>query len=311
MDAALFVPYTQETAWARELLPGACLSELPVAGRRYIDCALECARRFHIALAEVLDWSWSDDLRRDFAEPERGECPVFYEQGRGEPPRGLADIEGYDSPLTQNIDDGLVVAWGLVLATGRPEDAAARPVGEEEKRVTPPGLYRRENGGWVRLATENLEIRDAASWLDVNLRILGDSGFFTLPGYSAEKGVHLGRNTVMEHGTEVKPPVILSDNTWCGRNVLLDGGVIVGKGSFIGPGTRLSRTVVCPGTYLGDALDLEDKIAAGRRIIDAKTGAWTDIEEPGVARGIGGAPALGWLRAVWRFMLGASRGRRR
>ena len=55
----------------------------------------------------------------------------------------------------------------------------------------------------------------------------------------------------------------------------------------------------------------DGKIVAGNRVIDAETGVWTDVEDEGIARRIhhriGG---LGWLRALWSFLLGRSRGRR-
>ena len=59
-----------------------------------------------------------------------------------------------------------------------------------------------------------------------------------------------------------------------------------------------------------DSLDLVDKIVIGRRIIDAMTGTWVDMDEPGVAHGIGGVGYFGWLRPFLRFLYGTSRGRR-
>jgi NDP-sugar pyrophosphorylase family protein len=130
---------------------------------------------------------------------------------------------------------------------------------------------------------------------------------FTLPCYSAEKGIYLGRNVVIERGAEIKPSALLCDNVWLKRNVSLDGDVIIGAGSFVGEGARLKNTVVCPDTYIGAELDFENKIVAGNRIIDLETQAWTEVEEPGVVRPIGGGlgAALKWL---WRFLLGRSCG---
>ena len=89
----------------------------------------------------------------------------------------------------------------------------------------------------------------------------------------------------------------------------LDGDVIVGQRSFIGEGAYLKRTIVGDDTYVGMGLELEDKIVVGRRIIDAASGHWTDVEEPGVAQYIRGFGA-GWLRKLWRFFCGTSHGRR-
>ena len=100
--------------------------------------------------------------------------------------------------------------------------------------------------------------------------------------------------------------MILQDNTWCARNVRLDGDVVVGQRAFIGEGSHLSRTIIGDDTYVGTGLELSDKIIVGRRIIDVQTGSWTDIEEPGLVGTIGGG---GWLRRLWVFLKGTSQGR--
>ena len=151
-------------------------------------------------------------------------------------------------------------------------------------------------------------VGDVRSWHALNFAVLRFPGAFTLPGYRSERGVHLGRNVVMERGAEAKRPVLLCDNTWLARNVRLEGSVIVGSGSFIGEGATLARTIVCDDTYVGMGLDIRDKIVAGGRVIDPKTGAWADIEEPGLARRIAFVP--GWLRRAWHFIRGRSHGRR-
>ena len=112
----------------------------------------------------------------------------------------------------------------------------------------------------------------------------------------------------MEYGTEVKPPVLLQDNTWFARNVRLDGEVIVDSGSYVSEGVRLHRTVVCRDTFIGEGLDFDGKIVIGRRVVDAETGSWVDLDEPGLARHI--PVGLGWIRSLWHFFRGRSFGRR-
>jgi len=308
MDNILFVPATRELDWVDEVLPGISPAELPVAGRRVIDYAFECAQRFHVMFTEVLDWKFSPRLADEFADMTRTGYPVFYVRGEGPVPRGLRDLEGYSSPLTSDIEDGLVVVWGIALSTHQPSDAALEPVSDAECAGTPAGIYRREGGRWMRIVPHGLVARSIKAWHALNFTVLHNPGLFTLPGYSSEKNVHLGRSVVMELGTAVKPPVLLQDNTWCARNVRLEGDVIVESGSYVSEGARLRRTVVCRDTFIGAGLDLDGKIVAGRRVIDAETGTWVDLEEPGLARRI--PTGFGWLRAVWRFLRGRSCGRR-
>ena len=308
MDNILFVPSTRETEWVQDVLPGTSPAELPVAGKRAIDYAMERAQKFGVIFTEVLDWHFSDKLADEFADMTRTGFPVFYMKGEGAVPKGLRDIEGYSSPLTSNVTDGLVVVWGLAISTHTAEDLTLSPVSDEECVNTPAGLYRREGGRWMRITPHGLVVRSVKAWHELNFVVLRNPGDFTLPGYSSERDVHLGRSVVMEYGTDVKPPVLLNDNSWLARNVQLCGDVVVDSGSYISEGAKLRRTVVCRDTFIGAGLDLDGKIVTGRRVIDAKTGTWVDLDEPGLARRI--PHGLGWLRTVWRFLRGRSVGRR-
>ena len=308
MDNILFVPATHELEWVQDVLPGTSPAELPVAGRRIIDYSFECAQKFGVMFTEGLDWHFSKRLADDFSDLTRTGYPVFYMKGEGPVPKGLKDIESYSSPLTSPVSDGLIVVWGAVISTHRPDEVTLEPVSDAECEETPAGLYRREDGRWMRVLPHGLVARSVRAWHALNFIVLRESDKFTIPGYSSEKGVHLGRNVILEHGTDVKPPVLMLDNTWCARNVRLDGDVIVNTGSFVGEGAHLRRTVVCGDTFVGEELDLDGKIVAGRRIIDAETGAWVDVEDTGIARRI--PTGLGWLRSLWHFVRGHSFGRR-
>ena len=308
MDNILFVPSTRDMEWVQDILPGISPAELPVAGRRVVDYAIERAQRYGVMFTEVLDWRFSQRLADDFSDMTRTGCPVFYMKGEGPVPRGLRDVEGYSSPLTENITDGLVVVWGVALSTHTADDLSLEPVSDEDCTDTPAGLYRREGGRWMRIVPHGLVVRNVKAWHSLNFVVLRHPDDFTVPGYSSEKGVHIGRNVVMEYGTKVKPPVLLQDNTWFARNVTLDGEVVVDSGSYVSEGARLRRTVVLKDTYIGEGLDFDGKIVAGRRVVDAESGTWVDLEEPSLARRI--PRGLGWMRSIWRFLRGRSFGRR-
>ena len=307
MENVLFVPSVADSEWVQGLKLGASAAELPVAGRRAIDYMLEFSRRYDVMFTEVIDWHFSQNLSDDFSEITRTGYPVFYVKGEGPVPKGLAEIECVSTPLTQPVQDGLVVAWGLFAILGEPGTPSLAPLSDEACAVTPPGIYRRVDGRWFREEIDVVVVKDVATWHRVNLDILHHPDRFTLPGYSAEENVHIGRSVVMEYGTKVKAPVLLCDNTWLARNVVLDGDVIVSTGSFIGEGTRLKNTFVGHDTYIGVGLDFENKIIMGNRVIDPETGAYMDIDEPGLARRI--LPGFGWLRKLWHFLRGRSHGR--
>lgn len=274
MKGVVFVPAVAETEWLREVLPDRSPAELPLGGRRWVDYAVEWAEAEGYEMAEVLDWRFSGAVAADFADLTAHPIPVFYQRGEGPLPAGPADLAAQSTPLTHGgLGEGIDLVWGLELAGFR--------------------------------------IGSVRDWHRANLDLLAGTGFggrrFTLPGYSAEEGVHIGRDVVTEQGFEAERPVLLQDGAWCARGVRLAGGCLVGRDSYVGEGTRLERSVVADGTWVGPDLELVDKIVVGHRVIDAESGAWVDIGERGVARALGGPPLPRPLAAVLAFLRGRAR----
>ena len=304
----ILVPSAPGQEWLREAIPWATPAELLVAGRRFIDYIIEGAIKAECQFVEILDACPSTRLASYFGEQSRATVPVFYLPMQGHPPKGLGDLAGCSIPFAPGTTGDIYVIWGLVLPRCLPEDLAETIVSEADIAQTPCGFYHFRDGTWRRVLAKGLFVRDVPAWHQANLELLRAPSFYTLPGYSSEKAVHLGRNVVLEHGTDVRGPALLKDNVWCARNVRIDGDVIVGDGTFVGEGALLRRTVVGPNTYIGRGLEFEDKIVLGRRIFDVQTGTWTDIEEPGVAQHLSSF-GKGWFGKLMRFIAGTSRGR--
>lgn len=309
MGNILFVPSVSGAEWIATVLPGISPAELPVTGRRLIDYALERMRRLGFNFAEVLDWSFSERLSAEFEEDRYAGFHVYYHRGAGEVPRGLAALENPTFPLAGKVADGLTVIWGPCITGYESGEVRVEPLPPEACAQTPMGIYRREDGRWMRVRPKGLAAKDVRSWRRINLAVLENPEAFTLPGYTAERDVHLGRNVVLERGTQVEHPVLLNDNVWCARNVWIDRDVIIGKGAFVSEGTHLLRTIVCDETYIGNDLEIVDKIIVGSRVIDAEAGTWIDLGEKGMAHGID-HHGTGWMRKFVDFLYGRSRGRR-
>ena len=309
MGNILFVPSVSGAEWIATVLPGISPAELPVTGRRLIDYALERMRRLGFNFAEVLDWSFSERLSAEFEEDRYAGFHVYYHRGAGEVPRGLAALENPTFPLAGKVADGLTVVWGPCITGYESGEVRVEPLPPEACAQTPMGIYRREDGRWMRVRPKGLAAKDVRSWRRINLAVLENPEAFTLPGYTAERDGHLGRNVVLERGTQVEHPVLLNDNVWCARNVWIDRDVIIGKGAFVSEGTHLLRTIVCDETYIGNDLEIVDKIIVGSRVIDAEAGTWIDLGEKGMAHGID-HHGTGWMRKFVDFLYGRSRGRR-
>lgn len=309
MDRLVIIPSVPQTEWVQDVLPGTSPAELPVAGRYAIDYALERVHAYGGLLTEVLDFHASSRLANLFRELTGHASVTFYQPGEGPLPQGLNDLASIPGPLTQSISDGLTVCWGICLPTLRTEDVRLEPVSPEDCARTPLGLYRHAAGIWQRVCPDarlNI-IQDIRSWHEANFTVLHNPDVFTLPGYSSEKGVHLGRNVVIEIGADIKGPVLLDNRSWLARNVQLQGDVIVGKGAYVGESSRLVRSVVGNETYIGVGVELVDKIAIRNRVIDAVTGVWVDLDEQGLISPIG-TRGIRWLRTLVNILYGRSGG---
>ena len=167
MKGVVLVPAVRGPDWLAEVLPALGPAELPLAGRRWIDYAVEWAEQAGYGMVEVLDWRFSEAVAADFADLTAHPIPVFYQRGEGELPGAVADLARQSSPLAPGAAAGdaeVDVVWGLELAGFR--------------------------------------IDSVAAWHRASLDLLAGTGFggrrFTLPGYSAEPGVHPGRNVLTE-----------------------------------------------------------------------------------------------------------------
>ena len=64
----ILVPATPDSEWIREAVPWASPAELPVAGQRFIDYAIEGANQTESRFVEILDACPSPRLAADFGE---------------------------------------------------------------------------------------------------------------------------------------------------------------------------------------------------------------------------------------------------
>lgn len=283
---------------------------MPVAGRRFLDYALEAAVKFGVSKASIVDWNFSRALADEMATRENPACAVESIVGSGPNPRGIDDLARIAGILPPDDVDVLLV-WGIALPLYRPGESSRTPVSAAEMADTPTGIYRRIGGEWLRVEANGiLRVCGAPSYLAMNTALLRGDGGYTLPGYSAERGVHLCRNVVIERGVDVSPPVLLQDGAWCARFSTLAGFDAIGRGAFVGEGTRLIRTIVCDDTYVGDGLVFEDKIIWHNRVIDAVSGGFDDIEDAGLVSSMEMHRNRSWLSRFGSFLAGRSHGSR-
>ena len=103
MQNLLLMPSVEQSEWLHDLLPWLSPTELPVAGRRFIDYALESAQKFGFGVFGILDWHFSNRLLADCNNLTARGLPVIYQPGKGAMPRGLNDLDRIASPFTNPV----------------------------------------------------------------------------------------------------------------------------------------------------------------------------------------------------------------
>lgn len=264
----LVVPAPDGRSWTESYFPGVSPLHLGVVAKTWAEHLLDWCQTQGAAAVKVLDAFYDEALARGhLADGARWGFRLAYE--------GSGPVASEEEAIARNRgfaagDADVRVVWGPVFP------------------------YR---GGFAM-------VDSLKAWFDLNFRVLEDPAGRTLPGYSSEPGVSIGENVAIMTRARVDRPVAIGDNARIADGASLDGGVIVGDGSYVEKGCSLRRSIVFSHTYLGRGLSFEDKVVAGSRVVDAKTGAFVDLDEPGLssrfrkAEGVRAVDVWEWALAV-------------
>ncbi len=265
---AILVPRAQEKSWQSECFPRYGISDLPVAGKAFIEYQLDALSQLGVTSVLVLDYDYEVTLAEHLAGGGRQRWPfALAYQGAG---------------LFRDEDDV------------RRRHAAF--IGEDaEETLVVIGMRFPIEGEWV-------EIDSLKSYYDLNFKVLSNADRYTLPGYSSEKGIHLGMNVMIKTGHPIEPPLFLGDNVRIEFGVHLMGNVIVGRGSSVDSGAILRRAIVFPNTYVGRMIELDGKIVAGSRVLDPESGIFVDLDDVGLSSEQYLTKKSDWLRIVEAFL---------
>ena len=243
----LIVPAPDGRSWSEDCFPELSPLHLGVVAKTWAEHLLDWCHDQGATAVKILDAFYDEALARGhLADGARWGFRLAYE-GAGRF-ASEADVVARNRGFADGDPDVRVV-WGLVFP------------------------YR---GELVRVGS-------LAEWFDLNFRVLEDPAGRTLPGYSSEPGVSIGENVVIMTRASVDRPVALGDNVRVEDGASLSGGVVVGAGSYVEKDCVLRHSIVFSHSYVGRGLSFEDKVVVGSRVIDVKTGAFVDLDEPGLS----------------------------
>ena len=161
-----------------------------------------------------------------------------------------------------------------------PQHVADLPDHHEEPEMSAYLLNRAASEGtWVALPRP-LSMTSYQDVLDAHETVLTaqEMNIF-LTGKKVEDGIWLSRNVSLHPTAQLTPPVYIGENSQVGRGVQLGPVAVVGKDCVLDSRCMLTNTVVYAGSYVGEALELQDVIVDKNRLINVRFGVEVPIAD--------------------------------
>lgn len=105
-------------------------------------------------------------------------------------------------------------------------------------------------------------------------------------GREVEEGVWIARNVTIHPTVKLVPPVYLGENSRIGAGVLLGPNVVVVRDSVLDCGTTAIDSTILPGSYVGQALELDHVIIDRNRLVNIRAGGESIVCDDFILSGI-------------------------
>ena len=96
-----------------------------------------------------------------------------------------------------------------------------------------------------------------------------------LKGREIETGVWISRNVRLHPTAQIVPPVYIGENCWIEEHVTLGPYATVGRDCVVNPQSTIRQSVVFPGSYVGEGLELMETFVDRNRLVNIRVG--TDV----------------------------------
>lgn len=160
---------------------------------------------------------------------------------------------------------------------------------------------------FAELGIDPVPMASPQRFFDLNMALLdGENARYVTAGYHAADGSAIGYNVIVSPSARMNPPLAIGNDCRIGALATVGPGVVVGNRVVLDRQSELSRCIVLDGTYVGQGVDLKEKIVAGERLMDPEDGMVAAIPDPwllarigpGAALGDAARAAAGWLAAL-------------
>ena len=120
-----------------------------------------------------------------------------------------------------------------------------------------------------------------------------------LRGREIEETIWLARNVSLHPTAKLMPPLFIGENCRIGRGVQIGPAAVIGHNCVLDEKSSVTRSVIFPGSYVGEALELSDAIVDKNCLINVRVGSEITIQEDFILGSLAEKQlSRGWNRMV-------------
>lgn len=124
-------------------------------------------------------------------------------------------------------------------------------------------------------------LESLAAFHGASLNMLNqDDATFNLPGRNISEQIAVGRLTQIEPSSCDGGTVLIGDYAHVDASAQLHGALVIGHRCFIDRNAKLRNTVVLPGTYVGEGLEVDNAIVLGHHLIRVDRDTHVPVADP-------------------------------
>ena len=266
---------------------------LPVANRPLLDYWLETCAETGVGLVQVVLGEGAERVEKFAGTGSRWGVDIQYSFAR-------ADEQPLDylRSTSDRWNDGLLYIGGAFFLRRRQayKSASFKTLTACTHKSSDRILFLfGKNGGEVQAmldgqmeSVRGLEqihihpytIDGIPAYFDLNMKMVaGESSRYLTAGFSDEDCSSIGYNVMTPPSVHLRPPLIIGNDCRFGAMSTVGPKAIVSDHVIVDSHTRISNCLIFPDTYIGQNLEIENKIVSGNRLVSAEDGTAVEIDD--------------------------------
>ena len=169
-------------------------------------------------------------------------------------------------PSRENGGDAAWTGWALLPPSPASLQLLKQPDSKTVRRV---------------MTERELSIRSGEELLRSQREVLEEKfDHIHISGQQIRPGIWISRSVSIQMSAKLEAPVYIGANCRIGSQAHLGPSAVVGCNSIVGAHSTVINSMVCPGTYIGEALELDHVIVNQHHLVDLKVGTSFAAPEP-------------------------------